>query len=107
MWCAKNKATISIHCCIIRQNLIEEYFKPHKKSNYNDIKLNDTDTYKDLNLNKLKKCLMCKKGKLIKENPHKKFDVDIRKILYMYDINIPPKYKLKRKIMKYKLKVKI
>jgi hypothetical protein len=111
MHCGKNRAIISIQCCIRRQELIEEYIKQNNKStnskcgvSNNDYKETDNN-YKDLNLCRLKKCFECKKGQLIRNNPHKKLDRDIRRILYTDYLYRPPKLKLKIKYKKLKLKV--
>lgn len=87
MWCDKHKATISIKICIMRQELAQDKNHNPKIGTFN-------------------KCIKCRKGKKIKNNPKLIYDADWRKLIREYEPK-PKRLQLqKKKPKKYKLKRK-
>lgn len=93
MYCVHNRATISIRCCLRRQEIVEEKRK-HKQ---------DLGTFS--------KCNGCGYGMTIKLNPNPELDEDVRRLIALYLKPIRPTLKIKKpvevKFERPKLKIKV
>lgn len=103
MHCKRNHSTLSVYSCIRRQQLIREYKETISKLK----KETDTDNkqrtikFKDFDITKLEKCLECKQGAKITDNPDVTIlDVDVRKLKNLY-MPKPKRYKLQIKYKKH------
>jgi hypothetical protein len=75
MKCKKNKSIITTKSCIKRQELAKN---PPKKY---------FDEEQEENIKSIKKCLNCKRGRIVKRFPRKRFDNDIKIILREQIVN--------------------